>query len=300
MAGTFTTVDLSQLAAPDIIESLDFETIMAAMVADLQARDATFSALLESDPAYKVLEVCAYREVLLRQRVNSAAKAVMLAYATGKDLDQIGANYDVPRLVVTPADDTTIPPTPAVMESDAAFRARIQLSLEGYTTAGPAGSYVFWGLSASASVKDIQPVSPTPGQVTVYVLSADGDGTADSALLALVTAALNAEKTRPMTDQVTVQSASVVGYTIDAELVVYPGPDASTILATAQEAAAAYAADNHRIGYDVALSAVYKALHQPGVKQVNLTAPAADIVLADGQAPYCTAINLTVTVAGSV
>ncbi len=32
----------------------------------------------------------AYREVIWRQRVNEAARAVMLAYATGADLDQIG------------------------------------------------------------------------------------------------------------------------------------------------------------------------------------------------------------------
>lgn len=110
MASAYTKVDLSQLAPPNVVEALDFESIFAAMLADLRARDSTFTALVESDPAYKILEVAAYRELLIRQRVNDAAKAVMVAYATGADLDQIGANYDVARLLITPADETTIPP----------------------------------------------------------------------------------------------------------------------------------------------------------------------------------------------
>jgi phage-related baseplate assembly protein len=39
-----------------------------------------------------LLQVVAYRELLLRQRINEASKAVMVAYAASADLDQIGAN----------------------------------------------------------------------------------------------------------------------------------------------------------------------------------------------------------------
>ncbi len=55
----------------------------------------------------------------------------MLAYAAGSDLDQIGGNYKVERLGITTTDDTTFPPSPAVMESDTDHRLRIQQSLEG-------------------------------------------------------------------------------------------------------------------------------------------------------------------------
>lgn len=294
MAGAFTVVDLSQLPAPNVVEPLDFETILAAMIADLQSRDPDFTALVESDPAYKILEVCAYRELLIRQRVNEAAQGVMLAYATGADLDQLGANVGVQRLVITPADDTTVPPTPAVMESDEDFRARIQLSPEGYTTAGSEGSYVFHGLGASSDVKDIQAISPTPGKVTVYVLSRTGDGTAPAATLNAVTSTLNGETVRPLTDEVTVLSANIVNYTIDAELTLYPGPDSSVVLQSAIDAVTAYAEAQRRIGYDVTLSGLYRALHQPGVQNVTLNEPTASLVLGNGQASYCTSINVTV------
>jgi phage-related baseplate assembly protein len=294
MAGEYTTVNLSQLPAPGVVETLDYEVVLAAMLADLRARDPVFNALFESDPAYKILEVAAYREVLLRQRINDAAKAVMLAFAKGSDLDQIGANFNLGRLVITPGDPTAVPPVAPVMEPDEDFRARIQLSFEGYTTAGSEGSYVFHGLSADGDVKDIQAVSPDPGDVTVYVLSRTGTGTASPALVAKVVAALNAERVRPMTDRVTVLSASIVSYTITAELVMYPGPDPEVVRQAALAAVTAYAEAQRRIGYDVTLSGLYAALHQPGVQRVNLTSPAAGLTINDGQASHCTAITVTV------
>lgn len=297
MAGSYTTIDLSQLPAPTVVEALDFETILAEMLADLIARDPTFTALVESDPAYKILEVAAYRELLIRQRVNEAAKAVMLAYAIGTDLDQIGANYNVQRLVLDAGDATAIPPIPPTYESDADFRARIQLALEGITTAGSEGSYVFHGLSADPDVKDIQAVSPTPGNVTVYVLSRTGDGAASAGLITTVTAALNAEDIRPLTDNVTVQTATIVPYTVTAELTMYPGPDAEVVRQAALAAVTAYTDSVRRIGYDVTLSGLYAALHQPGVQKVTLTSPLADVVCGDGQASY--ASSITVTLAGS-
>ena len=293
MAGTFTAIDLSQLPAPDVIERLDFETILAETLAEYLARDPDHTAPLESDPAYKILEVAAYRELLLRQRVNDAARGVMLAYAEDGDLDQIGANFNVRRLLIQPADPTTIPPTPAVWESNADYRRRIQLSFEGFTTAGSEGSYVFHGLSAAPDVKDVAAVSPQPGVVTVYVLSRTGNGEAPANLLDSVDQALNAENTRPMTDQVVVQSASIVPYTVEAELVMYPGPDSALIRQTAEDAVRAHVDSLHRIGHDVSLSGIYAALHRPGVQRVNLVSPAANLVIDNSEAAFCTSIAVT-------
>lgn len=300
MSGTFTAIDLSQLAAPTVVEQISYETALAEMLADLQERDATFSALVESDPAYKVLEVAAYRETLIRQTSNEKCLAVMLAYASGSDLDQIGATFNVERLVITEANTAVVPPIEAVYESDNDFRARIQLSFEGYTTAGSKGSYIFHGKSADADVKDIDAVSPTPGNVTVYVLARSGNGIAGEELITTVSSALNGDDIRPMTDNVTVQSASIVNYSIVAELVILPGPDSSVVLQAALAAITAYTASQHMIGYDVPLSGIYKALHQSGVQRVNLTSPSANVVITDGEAPYCTGITVTVASATDV
>lgn len=294
MASAYTKVDLSQLAPPNVVQALDFESILASMLADLRARDSAFTALVESDPAYKILEVAAYRELLIRQRVNDAAKAVMVAYATGADLDQIAANYDVARLLITPADDTTIPPTAAVYESDDEFRTRIILSLEGYTSAGSRGSYIFHALSASGDCKDVAVGSLTPGTVNVAVLSRTGSGAAPAETIAAVVEALNAEVVRPLCDTVVVASAQIVNYSIQASLTVFPGTGQAEVLASATAAAEAYAAEQHRIGRDITRSGIFAALHQPGVQNVAITSPAADIANAWNQAPNCTGISVTI------
>lgn len=294
MPGTFTAVDLSRLPFPAVVEPLEFETIFAAMLADLRARYPDFDALVESDPAYKLLEVAAYRELILRQRVNDAAKAVTLAYAVGSDLDQIAARYNVARLLITPADPTALPPVAAVYESDTDLRRRVQLAFEGLSTAGPVGAYLFHTLSADGDVLDASVASPSPGVVVVSVLARSGDGTADAALLAAVDAALTAEDVRPLTDQVTVQSATIVPYSVEATLTLYPGPDAAVVLADAQARTQAHVADSHRMGRDVTRAGLIAALCTAGVQNVALTAPAADIVINADQAPYCTGQVVTV------
>jgi phage-related baseplate assembly protein len=99
---------------------------------------------------------------------------------------------------------------------------------------------------------------------------------------------------RPMTDQVTVLSASIVNYSVQAQLTIYPGPDPDVVRQTALDAVASYVAAQRRIGFDITRSGLFAALHQPGVQNVTLTSPAADVEISEGQAGYCTAITVTV------
>ncbi|ANR79978.1 baseplate assembly protein [Kosakonia sacchari] len=293
-------VDLSQLPAPDVVEALDYESILAERKATLvslfpaEQQDAVARTLaLESEPLTKFLEENAYREVIWRQRVNEAARAVTLASAEGSDLDVMAANNNTARLTITPADDTTIPPVAAVMESDADLRLRAQQAFEGLSVAGPVGAYEYHGRSADGRVADISVESPTPACVTITVLALEGDGTAASDLLAVVEKALNAEDVRPVGDRVTVQAAEIVPYEVAATLWFYPGPEAEPIRATAEQKLKAYITAQHRLGRDVRRSAIYAALHVEGVQRVELSAPPDDIVLGKHQASYCTGYSIT-------
>lgn len=300
-------IDLSLLTAPTVIESLNYEAILAERKQYLislypleEQESITATLALESEPIVKLLQESAYRELLLRNRVNTAAAAVMLAFAGGADLDQIGANYGCARLVITAADDTAVPPIEAVYESDDDYRYRIQMSLGSYTTAGSKESYIYHGLSADGDVKDIEPVSPSPGVVTIYVLSRTGDGSASEELIEKVGAALNEESIRPLTDQVTVQSAAILNYTIDAELVLLSGPDQSVVQAAAVSALTEYTEAQKKLGYDITLDGIYKALRQTGVQKVNLTTPQNHISIGSGQAGHCASMNVTVAVTTDV
>lgn len=188
-SGSFTSVNLSQLPAPAVIEVLDFEAMFDESLTALQALDPTFDALLPSDPAFKILEVCTYLRLLDRQRVNDAARGVMLAYAGGSDLDHLAAIFGVVRQVLDPGrPQEGVPPR---YESDEDFRRRIQLGPEGFSVAGPEGAYIFHALSADPRVLDASATSPSPGEVVVSVLSHEADGTATQALLDAVEAKLS-------------------------------------------------------------------------------------------------------------
>lgn len=300
-------IDLSLLPPPNVVEPLDFETLFDARKARLleltpeEDRAALAAALeLESEPIVILLQESAYRELILRQRINDAARAVMLASAQGADLDHLAALYGVARLITHPGDAEAIPPIHATYESDAALRARTQLAVEGFSTAGPVESYRFHALTAAGDVADASVASPSPGQVLVTILGNDGDGTPAPALLDTVAAALNADTVRPLTDQVLVQGATVIPYAVEAELVLYPGPAPAPVLAEAQAEAARYAAETHRLGFDVTLSGLYAALHRPGVQRVILIAPVADLVCAPHEAPHCTGIALSLAEATDV
>ncbi|SEM52638.1 baseplate assembly protein [Halomonas caseinilytica] len=286
-------IDLSQLPVPSVIEELDYEVIVAEQLDDLVARYPSYDVPAESDPAYKILEVAAYREMLVRQRVNEAAKAVMLAYAMAGDLDNLGALFNVERLQISPSDPEAVPPVPPQYETDEAYRRRILLSLRGLSTAGPEGAYIYHALSAEGGVLDASATSPTPGDVVVTVLAREGNGAAGSALLQAVETAVNAEDVRPLTDHVIVQSAEIIDYSITATLYFQPGPDSQVVLVEAQRQAQRYVEQQHRLGVDITLSGVYAALHRPGVQRVELENPTSTITIDPTQAGYCTAITLT-------
>lgn len=282
------TIDLSQLPQPTIIEALDFETILievkAVMVAafpeDQQAAVAA-ALTLESEPLTIIAQAMTYRELLLRQRINEGAAACMLSHATGDDLDNIAANLDTERLVITAATDTA----DAVTEGDEALRLRAQAAFEGMSVAGPSAAYEYFARSASGQVADARATSPSPAEVVVAVLSTEGDGTASAALLAAVAAAVNDEEVRPLGDRVTVQSAEIVPYTIDATLYLYPGPESEPIINAAMASLQTFLADNDKkLGRDIVRSAISAALHVQGVQRVVINTPAIDLQIDNTQA----------------
>jgi phage-related baseplate assembly protein len=277
----FTPIDLSKLPAPDVIETLDFETLLTDYINDFVARNPNYSTLLESDPAIILMQVVAYREMLLRARINEAAKANMLAYATKGDLDNLAAFFGVERLT---------------NETDERLRKRTQLALEGFSTAGPVGAYIFHSLSASNEVKSVSVKSPNPGEVLVTILSNIGDGTVTQELIDIVLAKLNEDDIRPLTDLVSVQGAEIINYQVEAVITVYSGPSSAVVETEANDALQKFISDRHEIGRVIAISGIYDALHVDGVKKVELISPLVDVETTNEQAPYCTNIQVSVVI----
>jgi phage-related baseplate assembly protein len=298
------TIDLSQLPPPAIIESLDFETIFTQRKNDLiallpvESRAAVIETLsMESEPLTMLLQASAYRELLLRQRINEADRAVFLASSVGTDLDQLGGNFDLKRFLISPGNPDAVPPVPPVYESDTEYRARIQLSWVRLSTAGPEATYKFFAMSADSDVLDARAYGPEThdrlGVVLLYILSRTGNGTASPALVAKAKAAVNGDEVRPITDLLTVSSAEIVTFAVTAEIQIPYGVDGDVVMAAARADLTKYLSDTQRIGAVVARSGIEGALHQSEVIRVVLGSPATDLDMKMGQAPFCTGVTLT-------
>lgn len=294
-------IDLSKLSAPEAIEQISYETVLADMLSDLQARDPNLD-LSPADPSYKLLEVAAYRETLVRQEANDRISGIMLAYATEADLDHLGVTYfKTQRLLIDEGDPTAVPPIDPIYESDDDYRLRCILAEDGFSTAGPVAAYIYHSKSASGDVKDISVTSPTAGQVVVSVLSNTGNGLADQALLDAVTARLG-DDVRPMTDEVIVQAATIIDYTVNATLTVYEGFNQASTQAAAAASLQAWIGSQHLLGRDITVVGIKAALLVAGVHDVTLnntvgTDLVANLVITPAQVAYCT--GTTVVVGGT-
>ncbi|WP_110969291.1 baseplate assembly protein [Pseudomonas huaxiensis] len=287
------TVELSALPAPQVLEDLDYEETYQQELATFQTfMGDNWTANLESDPVTKLLELGAYRRLQNRARINDAAKALLLAYARGSDLDQLAANVELKRLVVQAEDLSTSPPTLQVLEEDDALRERVQLVYEGLTTAGPRNSYILHARNASGLVADATAESPSPAVVTVTVLSLEDKGRASPELLEAVRVKLSDDDVRPVGDRLFVESAEVLHYRIDA--VLYKsgsGPETEAALAECRRRLAAWINPRRRLGVEIARSAIDAQLHIAGVSRVELI-DWQDLSPTKAQAAWCTGFTV--------
>ena len=100
------------------------------------------------------------------------------------------------------------------IEADDAYRERIHLAPEKFSTAGPIGAYEYWAKSASTLIDDVLVNSPSPGVVNIYVLLQDGK-LPEEEMLKQVEAVCNDDKIRPLTDEVKVLAPETVNYQVN-------------------------------------------------------------------------------------
>jgi phage-related baseplate assembly protein len=292
----FAAVNLGQLTAPDIVETLDYETILAACKADVVARLATMGVnfdvtMIESDPVVKVLEVAAYREVLLRARVNSACRALMLAYAQGRDLDHKATDFEVERRLMGYEDDQEAKP---IYESDTELRRRVQLAPEAFSTAGARGAYIFHALSADPSIVDVWAFCPEDGRADVVLAGANGAAVSD-AVVGKVIDVFKREDVTPLTDAVYVYKASRVDYNVVLDVTCQRGLSPSLIKSQIEAKVRAYAAERYRIAAEVYRSGLISAAFVGGVETLALCEPVESVTCADHQIPFMASLTVTVT-----
>lgn len=322
----------NQLAKPEIVTVEPYETLLAqfkaSAVAYVGQTNPSMAAQLEeafaneAELATKLVEAFVVYLQTHTRKYNERIEQQFAWWAEGSNLDAKLADLGLERQVLDAGDPAAFPPVPATYEEDDHARLRYYLAPHA-PAAGSRMHYraevltlddranvtvetpeagkvvVTYTLDANgyaAQIKDGngRMVAPNTGQVAVTVLAREGNGTPSLELLDAVRTHFARDDVSPESDAVTVQAAEILEYEIYAVAWIHAGPDAQLTEAAAVEALQSYADSQHVLGGEVDLSWIDYHLHAAGAVRLDVQLPAAPLVAADHQAPYCTRITVEV------
>lgn len=169
--------------------------------------------------------------------------------------------------------------------SDEEYYELMRASMDAYSCAGARGSYIYWAKRVSTKIADVAANSPVPGVVKLYVLMDDGT-LATEGLKREVLEACSADEVRPLTDQVFVEDAETVDYSIAFAYYTQTGAGKSAveIQEAVEGAVQKYVAwQSAKLGRDINPSVLVGYLMQTGIKRVVLTEPAFTVLRDDGK-----------------
>jgi phage-related baseplate assembly protein len=243
---------------------------------------------LEFDPIKINQEACAYFELLLRDRVNQAARSVTLAYAIGTDLDAIASRYPggVPRLP---------------NESDDRYRRRIWLSPNTLSPHGTAEAYEFWALTALPELRDVTAIRRVqhdyyPVILITCLMEPPAASKPSDEQLVFIRSYIQSLSRQGLTDVISVNPPKVreINYNVRAWL--FPGAVQDQIILQIGENLRKLIDDQYWLGHDHSHTAIHAASLIPGVHHVDIIEPAENV-----EVPLdwiVSVVNLTVTLGG--
>jgi len=276
-------IDLSRLPPPKVIEELSLETITR------EIKDSFLSLihktypdykLLESDPAAKLLEVVAYRELLLRAKINDSAKECLLAFASQSNLDHLAALLGVSR--------------DGKDESDDSLRSRALLSFDRFSTAGCFNAYLFQAkkIGASLGLIDVYAFSldddkdpSTRGQIGISLLF-DDHSNAETLKdkVKKIAGHLAGPAVRPLSDRLDVRACEVRTHPVKATLYILYGVDPDKVKEEVIKSLIDFDSKRFLVGGDITVSSLHAALTVPNVLRVALDGMSEDLKIGPWQA----------------
>lgn len=160
-------------------------------------------------------------------------------------------------------------------ESDQSYYERLRESMEGFSTAGPVGGYIYHVKSVSTAIADVTATSPEPGLVDIRVLLNGGEMPTE-ATMKEIQDALNASTVRPLTDKVIVSKPEEVPFSVDVTIYLprYSQTSSAIIEEDARKAVAAYIKwQTEKMGRDINPSQLHRLLMEAGLKRAEIRKP---------------------------
>jgi phage-related baseplate assembly protein len=257
-----------------VLEKLDVEATLAARMARLKQLWAHYDPPvaaqydveeLEFDPIKINQEVCSYFELLIRDRINQAARSVTLAYAIGTDLDAIASRYPggVPRL-------------PG--ESDDRYRRRIWLSPNTLSPHGTAEAYEFWALTAMPSLRDVTAIRSVqhdyyPTILITCLKEPPAEPKPTDEELVTIRAYIQSLSRMGLTDVISVNPPKIRETEYKLMVWLYPGTSPDQALTKIKDNIAKLIDDQYWLGHDHSHTAIHAACRITGVHHVDIVSP---------------------------
>lgn len=320
----FSTIRPELLPTMQVLQSIDTETLITQRMLKLKQiwlqHDPPNAANydvdnLEFDPIRITQELSSYFELLVRDRVNQAARAVTLAFSVGADLDAIASRYPaggVPRKTANATDPALLWTGAGTQEPDALYKQRVWLSPNILSLSGPGQavyeSYVYWALTAPMPPGELpikhatQYTKPYTGNVYLPILPYQPLNTiwkqspfntnqwslSPAAVVYPTDAQVSAVYgyiaapymgRMGLTDVLSVLKPKVVNATIDADIYLFPAVDVATLMNEIMAAIGNMVVALNWLGADLTLLALEGAMAQAGVYNTVIRAPAADVIV---------------------
>jgi phage-related baseplate assembly protein len=261
-----------------VLEDINTEEILAARMQRLKTLWASYDPPvaaqydvenLEFDPIKINQEACTFFELLLRDRVNQAARSITLAYAIGSDLDAIASRYPggVPRLEG---------------ESDDRYRRRIWLSPNTLSPHGTAEAYEFWALTALPALRDVTAIRSVMHDyyptilITCLMEPPAGPKPSDEQLVQ-IRAYIQSLSRMGLTDVISVNPPKIKEIDYKVGVWLYPGASPDQTITKIQSSLEKLVTDQYWLGHDHTHMAIDAACSMTGVHHVEIIEPAENV-----------------------
>jgi len=182
-------------------------------------------------------------------------------------------------------------------ESDDSYRERIKQAPEQFSNAGSKGAYEFLAKSAHPDIIDVAVLSPSAGVVKVYPLTKDGNP--QDPIINAVSAILNDDMKRPLTDNVIVEAPIKVDFAINTEVTVFDYADQITVKVEIESKLDSYISDmKSKLGKGIVPAQIISIiLSVTGVYNANLINPSYRSLVKN---EWANCISRIVTISGVV
>ena len=226
--------------------------------------------------------------------------------ATALELGEIGNNIPVGKInqlvdplpSITKVENITATAGAGDREDDERYAMRIKLAPASFSVAGPAKAYEYHTLSYSTAIIDakIYGLEDHPGNVYIHPLLTNGE-LPQTEFLEALTAYLNADTIRPLTDKLMVSAPTAVNYQITATW--YLSKDDINRINQVKEQVTKAVEDyrlwqQSKIGADINPDVLIEYVRKAGAKRIVITEPEYKVVQ-QSEVAQClaSAVNLT-------